>query len=126
MMSKISYSETPEFQRDLKRLLKKYPSLVDDLALVKTAAIELVHVHKMNNLSVFLVPNFGSEAIQICKIKKFACRSLKGRGAKGGIRVIYAFHSKTLRVDFIEIYFKANQENEDKERIKSYLKQLIA
>jgi len=124
MMSKINYDETPEFQKDFKRLLKKYPSLVDDLALAKTAAIELFHIHKINNLSVFPIPNFCSETIQICKIKKFACRSLKGRGAKSGIRVIYAFHSATLKVDFIEIYFKADQENEDKGRIKVYLQSI--
>lgn len=124
MMSKISYDEIPEFQKDLKRLLKKYPSLTDDLKLVKTAAIELFHIHKINNLSVFPIPHFCSEEMQIYKIKKFACKSLKGRGAKSGIRVIYAFHSATLKVDFIEIYFKADQENEDKGRIKAYLQSL--
>jgi mRNA-degrading endonuclease RelE of RelBE toxin-antitoxin system len=124
MMSKISCKEIPEFQKDLKRLLKKYPSLVGDLKLAKIAAIELFHIHKINNLSVFPIPNFCSEEMQICKIKKFACKSLKGRGAKSGIRVIYAFHIATLKVDFIEIYFKADQENEDRERIKGYLKQI--
>jgi mRNA-degrading endonuclease RelE of RelBE toxin-antitoxin system len=124
MMSKISYEETREFQKDFKRLLKKYPSLGDDLKLVKTAAIELFHIHKINNLSVFPIPHFCSEEIQICKIKKFACRALKGRGSKSGIRVIYAFHGKTLKVDFIEIYFKGEQENEDRERIKGYLENI--
>jgi hypothetical protein len=120
-MNRISYEEIPEFQKDLKRLLKKHPSLTDDFQLVKTAVIELFHIHKINNLSVFPIPNFCSDKILVCKIKKFACKSLKGRGAKSGIRVIYAFHGATLKVDFIEIYFKADQENEDKERIKTYL-----
>lgn len=124
MMSKISYDEIPEFQKDFKRLLKKYPSLTDDLKLVKVAAIELFHIHKINNLSVFPIPNFCSEETQICKIKKFACKSLKGRGAKSGIRVIYAFHSAALKVVFIEIYFKADQKNEDKGRIKAYLQSI--
>jgi mRNA-degrading endonuclease RelE of RelBE toxin-antitoxin system len=120
-MSKISYEETPEFQKDIKRLLKKYPSLADDIRLAKTAAIELFHIYKINNLSVFPIPNFCSETIQICKIKKFACKSLKGRGARSGIRVIYAFNATLLKVDFIEIYFKADQKNEDRVRIKEYL-----
>ena len=124
MMSKVNYKEIPEFQKDLKSLSKKYPSLVGDLNLAKIAAIELFHIHKINNLSVFPIPNFCSEEVQICKIKKFACKSLKGRGAKSGIRVIYAFHSRTLTVNFIEIYFKADQENESRERIKEYLKKL--
>lgn len=122
MTSKINYGETPEFQKDFKRLLKKFKSLEDDLKLAKVAAIELFHIQKVNNLSAFPIQGFGTEKIQVCKIKKFACRSLKGRGSKSGIRVIYAFHFKDCKVDFIEIYFKGEQENEDRDRIKEYLK----
>lgn len=117
----ISYRETQEFKKDLKKLLKKYRSLKEDLKLVKIAVIELFHIQKINNLSVFPIPGFCTEEVQICKIKKFACKALKGRGSKSGIRVIYAFHAQTLRVDFIEIYFKGDRENEDRERIKRYL-----
>jgi len=39
-----------------------------------------------------------------------------------GIRVIYAFHTASFKVDFIEIYFKGEKENEDFGRIKEYLK----
>ncbi len=120
----ISYGQTEEFQKDLKKLLKKYRSLEEDLELAKRAAIELYHLQKINNLSVFPIPGFCTEEILICKIKKFACKTLKGRGSKSGIRVIYAFHVKSVHVDFIEIYFKADQENEDQERIKQYLKSL--
>lgn len=117
----ISYGQTEEFQKDFKKLLKKYRFLEEDLELVKIAAIELFHLQKINNLSVFPIPGFCTEEILICKLKKFACKALKGRGSKSGIRIIYAFHISTLRVDFIEIYFKADQENENRERIKEYL-----
>lgn len=117
----ISYEETDEFKKDLKKLLKKYRSLEEDLKIAKIAAIELFHIQKVNNLSVFPIPGFCSEEILICKIKKFACKALKGRGSKSGIRVIYAFHGKILKVVFIEMYFKADQENEDRERIQRYL-----
>jgi hypothetical protein len=60
--------------------------------------------------------------IKVYKIKKFACKSIKNRGAMSGIRVIYALREKDFIVDFIEIYFKGDKENEDKERIKLYLK----
>ncbi|MCJ7740244.1 hypothetical protein MUP32_02920 [Candidatus Microgenomates bacterium] len=117
----ISYGETEEFKKDFKKLLKKYRSLEEDLELAKIAAIELFHLKKINNSSVFPIPGYCSGEILVCKLKKFACKALKGRGSKSGIRIIYAFHVKTLRVDFIEIYFKADQENEDRERIKNYL-----
>lgn len=120
----ISYGQAEEFKKDFKKLLKRFRSLEEDLELVKTAAIELFHLQKINNLSVFPIPGFCTEEILICKITKFACKALKGRGSKSGIRVIYAFHDKVMRVDFIEIYFKADQENEDRERIKRYLNNL--
>jgi len=122
MTSKINYGETPEFQKDFKKLLKKFKSLEDDLELVKIATIELFHIQKINNLSTFPIQDFCTKEIQICKIKKFACKALKGRGSKSGIRVIYAFHCINLKIDFIEIYFKGEKENEDRERIKNYLK----
>jgi mRNA-degrading endonuclease RelE of RelBE toxin-antitoxin system len=117
----LSYEETPEFQRDLKKLLKKYRSLVDDLDLVKRAAIELYHIRRIDNASVFPIPGFCTEEIQVCKIKKFACKALKGKGARSGVRVIYAFHTKILKIVFMEIYYKGNQENENKKRIEMYL-----
>jgi hypothetical protein len=52
--------------------------------------------------------------------KKFACKSLKGKGAKSGIRIIYAYFEQEDTIEFIEIYFKGDKENEDKERIKKY------
>lgn len=126
MGTTISYGQTEEFKKDFKKLLKKYRSLEEDLELAKIAAIKLYHIKKINNLSIFPIPGYCAEDILICKLKKFACKALKGRGSKSGIRIIYAFHIKTLRVDFIEIYFKADQENEDRERIKQYLNKDMA
>ncbi|MBU1730077.1 hypothetical protein KJ557_00760 [Patescibacteria group bacterium] len=122
MTSKITYGETPDFQKDFKKLLKKFKSLKDDWELMKIATIELFHIQKVNNSSIFPIQGFCAEKIQICKIKKFACRSLKGRGSKSGIRVIYAFHCKSCKVDFIEIYFKSEKENKNRKRIKEYLR----
>ncbi|MCX6766736.1 MAG: hypothetical protein NT170_03090 [Candidatus Moranbacteria bacterium] len=124
MTSKIEYGETPEFQKDFKRLLKKFKTLEKDLGLARIAAIELYHIRKINNLSIFPVQGFCTEKVQICKIKKFACRALKGRGSKSGIRIIYAFHCDNSRVEFIEMYFKGEKENEDRNRIRDYLKSL--
>jgi hypothetical protein len=122
MKDRINYCETPEFQKDFKKLLKKFKTLEDDFELVKKAAIELFHLQKINNLSAFPIPGFSKELIQIMKLKKFACKSLAGRGAKSGIRIIYAFNSESFQVEFLEIYFKGENENEDRDRIKAYIK----
>ena len=119
----MNYSETAEFARDFKKLLKKFPSLTEDLAVVKQYDIELFHCQKIDKRGIFKIENAGNDDnLQFFKVKKFACKSLKGRGSKSGIRVIYAYYCKTLKIDFIEIYFKGDKENEDRERIKAYLK----
>ncbi len=119
----MNYSETPEFSRDFKKLFKKFPSLAEDLATVKQYDIELFHCQKIDKRGIFKIENAtNSDNLQFFKIKKFACKALKGRGSKSGIRVIYAFHCESYKVDFIEIYFKGDKENEDRERIKEYLK----
>ena len=120
--TKIKYNAIDLFQKDLKRLLKKYRTLEEDLETAKRDAIELYHLKRIDNQSVFPIQGFCTEKIQICKIKKFACKTLKGRGSKSGIRVIYAFYCQSCKVDFIEIYFKGEKENEDRERIQVYLK----
>ena len=119
---KIDYEKSDYFQKDFKHLLKKYRTLEDDLETAKRDAIELYHIMGVDNQSVFPIQGFCSEEIMICKIKKFACKALKGRGSKSGIRIIYAFYCQSYKVEFIEIYFKGNKENEDRERIKDYLK----
>ena len=120
--TKIEYGETDVFRKDLKKFLKKFRTLGDDLETAKRNAIELYHLKQIDNRSVFSIPDFCNEGIQICKIKKFACKALKGRGVTSGIRIIYAFYPVTFKVEFIEIYFKGEKENEDFERIKEYLK----
>jgi hypothetical protein len=121
---KIEYSAIDLFQKDLKSLLKKYRTLEEDLKTAKCNAIELCHLRGVNNKSIFRIKGVGTETIQIYKIKKFACKSLKGCGVKSGIRVIYAFYPAIHKVEFIEIYLKDDKKNrnEDFSRIKGYLK----
>lgn len=116
----INYEETEEFKKDLKKLLKKFRSLEEDLETVKKAVVEMRHVHAIDNLSTFEIPGFRKDNLSFWKIKKFACKALKGRGVKSGIRVIYAFKEETKVVTFLEIYFKADKENEDKDRLKKF------
>jgi mRNA-degrading endonuclease RelE of RelBE toxin-antitoxin system len=121
-MTGIDYSETDQFAKDLKKLRKKFRSIDEDLEVAKKAAIELFHVRGIDNQSVFPIPGCSSDDVQIYKLKKFACKSLKGRGVKSGIRVIYAYHPAASSVEFIEIYHKGDKENENHDRIKDYLR----
>ena len=48
--------------------------------------------------------------------------SLKGKGAASGIRVIFVWEEEKQLVSFIEIYYKGDQENENRERLKEFIK----
>jgi mRNA-degrading endonuclease RelE of RelBE toxin-antitoxin system len=56
----------------------------------------------------------------IIKIKKMACKSLKGRGVNSGFRLIYAHFEEENRIVFIELYHKNNQSQENRKRILKY------
>lgn len=119
---KMTYDDLPEFQLDFKKLLKKFATLNDDLNTAKKNAIELKHVHKIDNQSVFQLQGYpNNHGITFWKIKKFTCKSLKNKGVKSGIRIIYALQQQKLNVCFLEIYYKANKDNEDANRIKNFL-----
>ncbi len=119
---KISYEETSEFARDFKKLLKKFKSLSDDLETIKKNAIELFHLHGIDNRGIFEIQGVSnSDELKFFKVKKFACKSLFGRGAKSGVRIIYAYFPTEQKIVFIEIYFKADQENEKRGRIRDFI-----
>ena len=107
-----SYSRHPRFKKQLRKLIKKYKTLEDDLKTAEKAAIELFHVNKIDNNSVELVPGFDYEEVQVYKIKKLACRSLFGKGVRSGIRVTYGFCPQNKHVEYLEIYYK-EKDNSD-------------
>lgn len=118
----MKYSKTEEFKRDFKKLLKKFPSLTKDWEVNKQYGIELFHCKKINSGSIFEIKGAGNtDELKFFKVKKFQCKSLKGRGAKSGIRVIYAHLPAEQKIVFLEIYFKTDQENERKERIADFI-----
>ena len=117
----MNYESTPQFDKDFQKLLGSFPTLEDDLETAKINAIELLHERKLNNNSCFPVPGYCGDDIKIHKIKQFACKSIKGKGVKSGIRIIYALHPKEMKVVFIEIYYKGNKADMDYNRAKAYL-----
>ncbi|HEV8051263.1 MAG TPA: hypothetical protein VGP47_02130 [Parachlamydiaceae bacterium] len=109
-----------KFKNDLKKLLKRFPSLEEDLdSLVKA---QLIAYHKLNvdNHGIFAIEKLAIPTPKIFKVTKFACKSLKGKGVHSGIRVTYAYFPDEDRIELIEIYYKGDQANEDRERIKNY------
>jgi hypothetical protein len=58
----------------------------------------------------------------VIKVRKIACKSLKGRGVNSGLRLIYAYFHEERKIVFIELYHKNNKKNEDRKRIEDNFK----
>jgi len=124
--TKIEYNTLDVFQKDIKKLLKRFRTLEEDLEVVKRDVIEFYHLRRIDNQSVFPMQGFCTQEIQICKIKKIACKALKGKGCRSGIRIVYAFFPNKNKVEFIQIYYKEREDTDcDYERIKNYLKLMV-
>lgn len=109
----MEFNTLIEFDKDLKQLLKKYRSLNDDLMEVKTILKKKPDERPPFS---FRIDNLGLETCVI-KVKKIACKALKGRGVNSGLRLIYAHFEAEQKIIFIELYHKNDKENEDKQRI---------
>ena len=107
----ITFDELPEFQKDCKRLGKKYKSLIDDLKEFRN----VVSVIPLGNSKHFIIIT-QIKVLYIVKARLF-CRYLKG----SSLRVIYAYFEQEQRIEFIEVYFKGYKENENHDRIMKYL-----
>ncbi len=109
----IEFESLPEYDKDLKRLNKKFSTLIGDMEDVK----------KVLSLRPDAQPPFSYRidglGIKSCviKVKKIASDSFKGRGRNSGFRLIYAYFKKSERIVLVEIYHKGEKENEDRERI---------
>jgi hypothetical protein len=105
-----------EFQKNLKKL-RRFRTLKEDLDIFIEKQLRLYHKLKIDNKGIVQISNLNIDYPKIYKARKFACRSLKGKGSASGIRVIYAYFEEKDCVEFIEIYYKGDKENEERERI---------
>ncbi|OHA63459.1 MAG: hypothetical protein A3E07_00950 [Candidatus Wildermuthbacteria bacterium RIFCSPHIGHO2_12_FULL_45_9] len=101
-----------EFEKEFKRLFKKYKTLDDDFEKFKKILI-IAPTGVGKNFVII----YSSPPIKIVKAR-MACRALHG----WSLRIIYAYFEQNQKIEFIEMYFKGEKENEDRERIKEYLK----
>jgi mRNA-degrading endonuclease RelE of RelBE toxin-antitoxin system len=110
-------SHIPEFEKDLKKLVKRFSSIEEDVQNFIRFAVSLYHKQKIDSRAIFHISDLGIKSPKIYKAKKFACKAQKGKGAQSGIRVIYAYHEEEDWIEFVEIYHKGDKESEDRERI---------
>lgn len=107
----INYETLATFNKEFKKLFKKYRSLDKDLNVFKES-LEIFPTGQSNNSQII---HDGGD-VKVVKSRLF-CRYLKG----STLRITYAYHGLENKVCFIEIYFKGEKENEDRDRIKDYI-----
>ena len=110
----------PEFEKDTKQLNEKFETLGNDLQVFIEIGLKLYHELNIDNEGIRPIVKPNVKDAKIYEAVKFACRSLKGKGAESGIKVVYAHFEEQKRIELIEIYYKEEKENEDSERILKY------
>lgn len=111
----MQFAEESKFAREYAKLYKRFLSLDTDIEKVKKVIARLPEGSGSKRWSVL----HRSENVVILKTR-VSCTSLR----RDALRLIYAHFPMKNRIDFIEIYFKGDKENEDRERIKDYLRNL--
>ena len=114
--------ELKEFEKEFKGLLKKLRTLNDDMETFIKTQLNLYHKLKISVPGIVRIADLVIDKPKIYKVRKFACRSLKGKGSYCGIRIIYAYYEEEDIIEFVEIYYKGDKANEDRERIVKYYK----
>jgi len=92
----MNFEVASEFERALKKLSKKYPSL-------KTDYLAFLSELEQN-------PTMGDEIFPNCRKARFAIKS-KGKGKSGGGRIIFYFEIVQDKIILLFIYDKSEMEN---------------
>jgi len=106
----MSFEVAPEFEKSIKRLNKKYPSLKSDY-------IEFLKELEKN-------PNMGDEIFPNCRKARIAIKS-KGKGKRGGARIIFYFEIVEDKIVLLFIYDKSEMENVQTAFIEYILQQYL-
>ncbi len=106
-----TFSSLPEFDKELKKLSRKYPTLPSDIDDIKPILLDCPTGSGKNFIIVKV-----SGSVKVIKVD-IHCESLRSRS----IRLIYAYHQDRIEFMYLEVYFKGDKENEDRSRIEEYM-----
>ena len=114
----MQFCSLEEFDRELEHLARKYRTLGDDIERLH----KFLHVKPRGYPpAVVRISGLGLKT-EIYKVKHFRCKALKGKGARSGIRIIYAYLPEQQKIVLAEIYYKEKDGTDcNKERLKRYL-----
>lgn len=120
----IKYISLAEFEKDFKALQKRYRTLTEDFETFKKFTIETFYEMNVPSAAFLPIEGFCGKNYTANKVRKFACKSLPGRGNQSGIRIIFVWRKETRTVTFVEIYFKGDKSEENRKRLKEFIDRL--
>jgi hypothetical protein len=122
-MNISSFKRNKHFEKQFQKLLKKFKTLEEDLEKAENFAIKLFFEKDIDSNSIFKIEKYSTDKIKIYKLKKFACKSLKGKGVQSGIRIIFAHILEGNEIEYLQIYYKEKQDSDmDEKQVKEYIK----
>lgn len=112
-----------EFEKEFKKLSRKYPSLKGDLdTFLLTLELDPIWESILSNHILKISWLWENIKWDFYKVRKFVCKSIAWNSSNSWIRIIYKHSSdnsiELCEIEFIEIYHKNNKTNHDIERIK--------
>lgn len=107
----IQFKESYKFQKEYKKLLKKYRSLDADINDLK----DILESEPIGTNKI-ITRKGGDNPVVILKTR-LLCDYLK----KSSIRLVYTYFEEQKHIEFLEIYFKGDKTNHDAKRIKQYM-----
>lgn len=110
------FEHTDGFCKDLKALGKRFRSLPNDL----DSFCRVLSVGRPDPRLKHTAMLAQVNGVSIWKMR-FFCKYLKG----SSLRVVFAYFEDGSRVDFLEMYFRGDKDNEDAFRYEEYLKQAV-
>lgn len=109
----MKFSSLPEFEKEVKKLRKKIPTLDEDLEVFQKS-IPFVNFDKNKR---FISLHVNEERTKRIIKTRLMCRSMKGSSSA---RIIFSFYAHEDHIEFIELYLKNNKTREDSKRIEKY------
>lgn len=112
----MDFSESDEFKKEFKKLVRKYQTFEEDLRVAKKAIMVAPSGNGTKHWNILKHDGADRYIIKM----RMMCRAVKG----SQFRIVYLYDGAKVEVLFIEVYFKGNKKREDTERIDNFFDKL--
>ena len=123
----MNFEQTPEFQKDLKRLSKKWRSIIRDVEFVKPRIESLYVAREDIDINQYRADMFATKKAAILSSGAGGVEVVKMRldvadlGRSDKARIVFIAIRSDNEILFVELYAKNEKEREDPKRYKKYL-----